>query len=156
MINCEFCNLSEADKKWLLFENSFWMVFLADRQDYIGRCIIVCREHCTDISKLGNEQWLSLKIIISSLEKMLENELQATMFNVSCLMNDAYKNKNPNPHLHFHLRPRYANPITIGNTVFTDKEFAHHYNNKADVQISDTEMQIIFDRLKSCINRYFI
>lgn len=151
MKDCEFCNLSAEDKKWLLLESEYWLVFLADRQDYIGRCIIVCREHCSDISQLSDNQWEELKKIISALQKTIKAELNATMFNLSCLMNDAYKHANPHPHLHFHLRPRYANPVKIGDTVFTDKEFSHHYNNKADVQVADREIQMIFDNLKESL-----
>ena len=38
---CEWCNLSEEDKKYLLSDTKYWTVYLADEQDYIGRCIIV-------------------------------------------------------------------------------------------------------------------
>lgn len=41
---CEFCNLTADEKKWLLYENEEWFVFLADKQDYLGRCIIVLNE----------------------------------------------------------------------------------------------------------------
>ncbi len=154
MNHCEFCNLSEKDKNLLLYSNEYWEVFLADRQDYIARCIIVCKEHCPDISHLNDRAWLSLKSIITYFEKMISDEFQATMFNFSCLMNDTYKNEEANPHLHFHLRPRYAKKVKIGDKVFTDKEFSHHYNNKADIQIGEKEIEIIYKRLENYINCY--
>ena len=79
----------------------------------------------------------------------------ATMFNWSCLMNDAYKHENPHPHLHFHVRPRYKNPININDKVFYDSEFAHHYNNKAVMDISMEGAQELFITLKNKVNEYF-
>ena len=154
MRNCDFCNLSADDKKWLLFEDEFWYLFLADKQDYAGRCIVVCKQHCESISELSAEQWLSLKSVMTNAETMLKSELGADAFNWSCLMNDAYKKADPAPHIHFHLRPRYANPVQIGEAVFTDKEFGHHYNNKAP-SLDGYTSQIIFDRLKASVDRYF-
>lgn len=154
MKNCEFCNLSAEDKKWLLYEDEYWYLFLADKQDYAGRCIIVCKQHCESISALGTEQWLSLKNIMTNAETMLKFELGADAFNWSCLMNDAYKKDDPAPHIHFHLRPRYAKPVHIGDAVFTDKKFGHHYNNKA-ASLDKNTSQIIFELLKAGVDKYF-
>ena len=56
--------------------------------------------------------------------------------------------------MHFHLRPRYAKKVKIGDKVFTDKEFSHHYNNKADIQIGEKGIEIIYKRLKNHIDCY--
>lgn len=61
MATCEFCNLSDEDKKLQIYENNDWIVCLADQQDYIGRCIVFCKEHCENLSSLSIEQWMSLK-----------------------------------------------------------------------------------------------
>lgn len=152
---CGFCNLSDDDKKWLLYENEEWFVFLADKQDYLGRCIIVLKQHCESISDLNIIQWISLKSIMDALEKMIQCEFNATMFNWSCLMNNAYKAEYPNLHIHFHLCPRYLMPVPIGTTTYIDKEFSHHYNNKAEVQLDSEMFQLIFHRMKENVNIYF-
>ena len=36
MQDCDWCNLSEQDKRFLLYDSPFWSVFLSDEQDYIG------------------------------------------------------------------------------------------------------------------------
>ena len=50
---CDFCNLTEAEKHWLLFENECWSAYLSDMQDYPGRCIVVLREHKESLSELS-------------------------------------------------------------------------------------------------------
>jgi diadenosine tetraphosphate (Ap4A) HIT family hydrolase len=155
MVNCIFCDLSLEDKKWLLYENEHWSVFLADKQDYIGRCIVVCNQHCASLTDLSLAQWDSLKFMINSLEAMFSKELNATMFNWSCLMNDSYKYDPPCPHVHFHFRPRYKEKIVIRDFSFKDHEFAHHYNNQAKVLINYETANQLFDLLKAKISIYF-
>ena len=36
MDNCDWCNLSEEDKQFQVYESKSWSVFLSDEQDYIG------------------------------------------------------------------------------------------------------------------------
>lgn len=148
MESCIFCNLSNEDKKWLLYENEDWTVYLADHQDYAGRCIVVCKQHCSSISELNICQWTSLKVIINSLESMLKYELGATMYNWSCLMNDAYKSDKPNPHIHFHVRPRYKEPVLLDHSEYIDHEFAHHYINNHTIQITEETANYIYSQLK--------
>lgn len=155
MKKCEFCHLSEADRKFLLYENEFWSVYLADKQDYIGRCIVVSREHKESLSELSSSQWMALKDIVDALEALLKNELGAAMLNWSCLMNDAYKTTPPQPHVHFHVRPRYAAPIRIDDTCYHDAEFAHHYNNRCADQMHAAAKRRLFELLKHNVTAYF-
>lgn len=151
-MKCEFCSLSETDKKYFLCDTDFFDAYLADNQNYVGRCIIVCKRHCQSIKALNDAEWLSLKALISKLEDAIRDALGADMFNCTCLMNDVYKQKSPDPHLHFHLIPRYSKPVEIGNSVYVDKEWAHHYNNKAAVQITQKDIDTVFDKIKACLN----
>lgn len=155
MTYCPLCHLTQEDKRWLLYGNEYWSVFLADKQDYVGRCLVMCNRHCDSLSKLRPEEWYSLKSIINALETMLSTELNATMFNWSCLMNDAYKYDPPCPHLHFHLRPRYKEMMHIGNITFLDHEFSHHYNNQAQAVMDDEALQNLFNTLHSKVDIYF-
>lgn len=152
---CELCNISDADRKLLLYENAYWSIYLANKQDYVGRCIIVLKRHCGSLSELTVNEWCSFKDITSSVENMLKNELSATMFNWSCLMNDAYKSIIPNPHVHFHVRPRYAASVSIGDISFIDTDFAHHYNNKSENKLNEEQKNKLFCYLKQKIDIYF-
>ena len=58
MDNCDWCNLSEEDKQFQVYESKSWSVFLSDEQDYIGRCILVLNRHCNSLSELtDDESW---------------------------------------------------------------------------------------------------
>ncbi len=145
---CEWCNLSEKDKKYMLFQTEYWQVFLADKQDYIGRCILVCKRHVGALSDLNDEEWFDYKQAVNKLEKAIFDAFGATMYNWSCLMNDFYKSDIPNPHLHIHLRPRYRNPVLINGKVFIDEEFGHHYNNEKTSTVNENDFQRIYSILK--------
>ena len=56
MQDCDWCNLSEQDKRFLLYDSPFWSVFLSDEQDDIGRCILVLKRHCGSLPKLTDEE----------------------------------------------------------------------------------------------------
>lgn len=147
--NCEFCNLTDEDKKWRLCEAPYWDIYLADKQDYIGRCIIVLKRHCGSLSQLEGAEWTELKSIIDAIEKIMQEVLGADLCNWSCLMNDFYKEDNPNPHLHIHVRPRCRNPIAVGEKLFYDQEFGHHYDNQKPIQLSVEEIEYLYRKLRS-------
>lgn len=146
---CEWCNFQE--KEWLLFDTEKWSVYLADAQDYIGRCILVSKRHCGSMSELNATEWLDLKNIIDKLEFIYKEVLQAELCNWSCLLNNFYKDSNPNPHLHIHVRPRYKTPIVVNNHTYLDEEFAHHYALKKDAQILDEDRRSLYQLMKAHI-----
>ena len=77
MQNCDWCNLSEKDRKWLLIENTSWAVYLADRQDYPGRCILVLKRHCSCLSDLTAAEWIDLKPLVDRLEHCFKETLSS-------------------------------------------------------------------------------
>lgn len=72
---CEWCDYK--DSKWLLHRSLHWSVYLADVQDYIGRCILVLNRHCGSLSELNNSEWIELKTIIDRLEFVYKEVLGA-------------------------------------------------------------------------------
>ena len=46
--NCDWCNIPQEEKQWLLLESPYWSVYLADVQDYVGRCTFTLR-HFTEL-----------------------------------------------------------------------------------------------------------
>ena len=146
--NCTWCNISEEEKKYLIVQSQYWSVYLADKQDYIGRCILVLNRHCESLSKLDDEEWAELKVLIERLEAAITSSLGANMFNWSCLMNDFYKSETPNPHLHIHVRPRYNTPVIINGKEYFDEEFAHHYDNHKRNKLTEAEKENIYKLIK--------
>ena len=80
---CNWCNLTAEEQKWKLTESSSWIVYLADKQDYIGRCVIVLKRHCASLSELTDEEWMDLKRIIDKLESSFKDTLGANLSNWS-------------------------------------------------------------------------
>ncbi|WP_105615625.1 HIT family protein [Vallitalea okinawensis] len=153
MGSCEFCNLSSEDEQWLFYTSDFWKVYLADKQDYIGRCIVVSRRHCESLSSLYLQEWDDLKYTIDLLEKVISKALDATMFNWTCLMNNAQKKNETCAHVHFHLRPRYKESIKINDQVYYDEEFAHHYKNDKENKLDSESGEVLFKILKHCMTK---
>lgn len=146
MNGCKWCNYKENE--WLLYQSLHWSVYLADIQDYVGRCILVLNRHCGSLSELDISEWIELKTIIDRLECSFRGVLGAELSNWSCLLNNFYKEAIPNPHLHIHVRPRYKNAVVINNHSYTDAEFAHHYALKKESLLPDDDRQILYAQMK--------
>ncbi len=153
MDNCEWCSLSEEDKRFQLYESKSWSVFLSDEQDYIGRCILVLKRHCSSLAELTEDEWNELRRLICKVEACLKAVLGATLCNWSCLMNSFYKASAPDPHLHIHVRPRYDQPVTLNGSTYIDSEFGHHYALNKRGAIPDKDKEEVFRRLKEWLNR---
>jgi len=150
MRKCEWCAYKETE--WLLYRSLHWSVYLADVQDYVGRCILVLNRHCGSLSELDSSEWMDLKAIIDLVERVYKEVLGAEPSNLSCLMNDFYKEPTPNPHLHIHMRPRYQNAIVLNNHAYEDTEFAHHYALKKEEVLLDEDRQSLYLLMK----RHFV
>ena len=90
---------------------------------------------------ITEEEQLDFFVLIKKLESFYKEKIGATMFNYSCLMNNAYRD-NETPHVHYHFRPRYKNPISILGQEFADPNFGEHYlssslDNNGDIIISN-------------------
>ena len=146
MRQCEWCDYQE--NKWLLHKSLYWSVYLADVQDYVGRCILVLNRHCGCLSELDISEWIDLKTMIDQVECVYKEVLGAELSNLSCLLNNFYKEALPNPHLHIHMRPRYKNAIVINNHLYEDTEFAHHYALKKEDVLLDEDKQTLYLLMK--------
>jgi diadenosine tetraphosphate (Ap4A) HIT family hydrolase len=152
LTKCDWCNPPEEDKKYLLFDSGCWSVFLANEQDYIGRCILVLKRHCGSMAEVTDDEWKDLLNLIRKLEMCLKTVFGADLCNWSCLMNSFFKEPEPCPHLHIHVRPRYRNPVVINGNTYSDDSFGHHYSTKKSAPISIEDMQAVFIRMKSWLN----
>ncbi len=153
MEKCGWCSLSEEEKRFQVYESTFWSVFLSDEQDYIGRCILVLKRHCGSLSELTDGEWGELHMLVRKVETALKTALEAALCNWSCLMNSFYKGSDPDPHLHIHVRPRYDRPVTLNGRVYVDNEFGHHYsvNKSGAIPVKDKEW--VYARLKEWLDR---
>ena len=153
MSPCEWCGLTEEDKRYQLYESRFWSVFLADEQDQIGRCILVLKRHCPSLPELTEDEWDELRDLVCRLEACLKAVLGAALCNWSCLMNHFYKESAPDPHLHIHVRPRYDKPVLLNGRAYPDSAFGHHYALHRSGEIPAEDREEVFIRLKAWLNR---
>lgn len=114
----------------ILFQTKFWEIKLSENQAYLGRCVILLKRNCGELSMLNSEEWGDYIIIVKRLEFAFKKAFDATMFNWTCLMNNAFQEKNPKPRVHWHFRPRYNHNVNFAGEKFEDLEFAHHYSSE--------------------------
>jgi diadenosine tetraphosphate (Ap4A) HIT family hydrolase len=153
MEHCDWCSLSEEDRQFQLYESRSWSVFLADEQDYIGRCILVLKRHCGSLSELTDDEWEELRSLVCKVEECLKAVLGAALCNWSCLMNSFFKEAEPDPHLHVHVRPRYDKPVMLNGNTYTDSEFGHHYALNRSGAIPAEDREEVFHLMKDWLNR---
>ena len=61
---CGWCNLTEKEKRWLLADTEYWSIYLADEQDYIGRCLVILNGNGYADAEYGHLYRLSKGVFI--------------------------------------------------------------------------------------------
>lgn len=150
MSKCCWCNLTPEEKRYLISENQFWALYLADEQSYVGQCVLILQRHCHSLSELTKDEWDVLHMMITKLETCQKMVLGADLCNWSCLMNSFFKNTNPDPHVHIHCRPRLKNPVVIGSKQYRDDEFGHHYDAQKISQVTNEDRDLLFKQISEC------
>lgn len=126
-MDCEFCELVEFDNEYYVGETKYWKIYLANDQNYPGRCIIPLKAHRNNLSELTPEEFCDMHTVVGILERISRAVFGATNFNWTCLMNGGYATEPPNPHVHLHFIPRYKHPFATRDGDFIDKTFGTHY-----------------------------
>lgn len=130
--DCPVCS-SNTKSYEILFESNYWIVTLAPHQSFLGKCYVSLRNHKASLSDLNESEWHDFGYVSAKVENAAKTAFGATMFNWTCLMNDAYyQNNTPNPHVHWHVRPRYSHSVEINGHIFTDEQFGRHYRTRWD------------------------
>ena len=146
--NCEFCHPPQEDDQYILLVTNHWCVYLANNQNYPGRCIIPLRRHCSTLAELTEREWLDFHKLVKALETIWREELGATNFNWTCLMNGGYASRPYIPHVHFHFIPRYDKPFETSDGAFVDTRFGNHYELSADYQLGAEDRSALCKRLR--------
>ena len=129
----------------LMYQTEFWKVILMPDQTYLGRCVVVLKRNCGDLAEVSHEEVLDFfDNVVKKLEVSFRNTFNATMFNWTCLMNNAYQEEVPKPQVHWHFRPRYKSPVHFLGETFIDPNFGHHYERATEKLINqDIRKEII-------------
>ena len=134
----------------LIYETDFWKVVLIDDQTYLGRSVVVLKRDCGEMSGLDSQEVLDFHTnVVQKMENVFKKTFNATMFNWTCLMNNAYKAENPEPHVHWHFRPRYRNDVQFAGETFQDVNFAHHYDRAKKKIVSKVILELIAKEIRN-------
>lgn len=146
---CKICPFLTNHPKNIT-ESKYWHVDICDNQEYLGRSFVTLKRHCPSLSELTSDEWLDLADLIKKLETTFKKAFNATAFNWTCLMNDAFKEKTYSPHVHWHVRPRYEKAVVFAGITFQDPEFGHHYARSTDrIQvIPEEKLMEIIEKIK--------
>lgn len=148
-MNCSTCQKPNEDI--LILTSKFWIVTLSSDQAYLGRSYITLNRHCGSLSELEEEEWFDFIDLTKKLESTYKKAFDATLFNWSCLMNNAYQEAPPNPHVHWHFRPRYDHVVNFAEEQFIDSEFGHHYNRDREQRVTPKVREAIIFKIKEHI-----
>lgn len=127
-----------------------WLVILTPDQGYLGRCYVTLRDHKVNLSELSQIEWGEYADIVNRIELACKKALGATLFNWSCLLNNAYQVKPYLPHVHWHFRPRYDSVKTIRDHTFQDPAFGFHYDRNQRQQVD----QSLYDEISTKIKEF--
>ncbi len=131
-----------------IFETKHWEVYLNLDQYYLGRSVVVAKRDVKNLSDLKEDEWLDFSILVKKFESALKKAFDATMFNWTCLINNAYQNNPPDPQVHWHFRPRYNKTHRFMGIEFNDMEFGNHYARDTNFVVSEKTFQRIIEEIK--------
>lgn len=136
-----------------LYDGKYWeVIFGSWCQEFVGYTIISNKKE--SLSELTAEEWIELGILEKELERVCKKLFNSTMFNFSCLMNNAYRD-NEKPHVHYHFVPRYNSPLYLFDKKYIDKHFGYNFwkwslnrfKSQKDIFTKDEKKQI-FEMMK--------
>ena len=115
----------EEGNPLFIFESKYWEVVLNPNQTYLGRSVLLLKRQCGDLAEITRDEILDFFDLVKKMESMFREVFGATMFNWSCLMNNAYQEKPSHPQVHWHFIPRYDHPVEFAGKTFRDPNFSH-------------------------------
>jgi diadenosine tetraphosphate (Ap4A) HIT family hydrolase len=121
--SCPFCrqltNLRELSEDNLVWQFSHSVVLLGTWQYYLGYCLLVCRQHASELSGLTESVRRGFLDEMCLLARAIELAFQPRKLNYELLGNQV-------PHLHWHLFPRYSNDQAVLRPVWLAVDRAEH------------------------------
>ncbi len=150
-MTCKYCEANKENEDSFLFETENWKIFLSHDQCYLGHCLIILKRHSPDLNDLNEQETKNFFEVIKRLEDTMKRAFNATMFNISFLMNDTYNIKPQMPHVYANFKPRYSKEVQISGLTFDDPEFGFHYSASRTREISEKVRKEVLDIIRSCL-----
>ena len=124
---CILCTPSERYEATIAY-TKHWKITYWSNQAYLGRSLITSQRHFGTFEEMTEEELIEFQAIMKIYLPTLKKVLGSTHFNVSYLMNQAYRNDPYDPHFHWHIIPRYDGDRTFGGETFIDPDFGNAYD----------------------------
>jgi len=119
------------------------LVLLGPWQHYLGYCIVVSRQHATELSQLSDTHRAAYLDEMCRVARAIEEEFQPRKLNCELLGNLV-------PHLHWHLFPRYAHDAEALKPVWLALDRAERDSaERARLQDGGLPRLAIADRLRT-------
>jgi diadenosine tetraphosphate (Ap4A) HIT family hydrolase len=124
--NCEYCKISGGYGE-LIEETSYWMIFLAPSQRYLGTCVVALKKKRANLSEVSDEEWDDFVGIVRKMEDSVDKSFKPDLFNWSCFKNAAFRkdSESVDPEIHWHFIPRYQKSVLVYGIEFDDPDFGH-------------------------------
>jgi diadenosine tetraphosphate (Ap4A) HIT family hydrolase len=160
---CISCTPPEQDGNLIAFSRH-WKILLHPNQSGFGNLLIVCLRHAPSISDLTASEFSDFHATYSLVERAIETRLGASLLNVSCERNWAYRVESPeppyldgrpNPHVHWHVVPRYRQKVRFEGIEWDDPAFGDPFVwREKDIPL--LVRQAIIERIRSCLEIAFL
>jgi diadenosine tetraphosphate (Ap4A) HIT family hydrolase len=164
--NCISCKpFDEEEAKRTIFTTKHCkIVFRTDDQSWLGRCIVVPKEHISNFEEFFEDKKVEiLKDIYECRSKI--NQVYKRIFGMNfdnwLQLGNLTRNEHNELttdiryfHIHYHIIPRYAKPIERFGQVFEDKQFGKALNidpacGHKKVVLSKEQMAAIRDEVQA-------
>ncbi len=120
----------EDYSKFLIKQYRYWGVYVAQDQNYLGRCVVWCdRADAIHLTDATNEERDELFTILKELKIASEKTFGGEWFNFAFLGNETH-------HLHCHFVPRYSSTKEFEGLIFTDELWGGNFETDATFVVS--------------------
>ena len=124
---------------------------LAPNQCLVGRCVVNLKRHAGDLAELTQAELIDWLVVVKTVETALWSAFNPTMFNWSCYMNFAYREKPPDPHIHWWAVPRYDHPVELAGLIFEDPDFGSPYDHRRRLVLPSFVQKQVADKIRCVI-----
>lgn len=165
--SCMPCTAPEKDRGLIAF-TKHWKIVLGLNQSYLGRTLLISCRHFGSYEDMTIDEAKDYDRILRVLLPAIKKTFDATHFNVSFLMNQAYrdrsskpadpplKNGQPNPHFHWHVVPRYNGERIFDGIKFEDPEYGDLMNHLRKQPVDERTKEAIIAAIRKNLSIKYI
>ncbi len=117
-------------------EYKYWFLALNQKQEFLGRSLLILKKHKTDESELTDEEVLEKHHIYCAWKKAIDHAFRPDKINQALSGNEE---KLHHGHLHWHFIPRYRRPISFAN-----QDFFHDTPETQSLPIRSIETKAVY------------